>query len=174
MDTIERVNRLISGMDDQLPAEGLDGVKTVYKKLTSGLHEIQSAAATEAEYARLNSVTALCMTSRRAIDDAIECLDVLIALRSAPEVHANGRVMFMPLRFMSTLLLQRSAINGHGHPLHQPPPPQPRRQILAEASPSLFRRVALWDRRLQVFSLENRRLGRKRSQSSYHYKRAEK
>jgi SAGA-associated factor 29 len=44
MDTIERVNRLISGIDDQLPTEG-----TVYKKLASGLRDIQSAAATEAE-----------------------------------------------------------------------------------------------------------------------------
>lgn len=48
-DTIGRVNRLISAwpVDDMLPAEGIDGAKTVYKKLSSGLHEIQSTAEKE-------------------------------------------------------------------------------------------------------------------------------
>ncbi|KAG5645473.1 hypothetical protein DXG03_006018 [Asterophora parasitica] len=70
LETIERVNRLISAwpLDDTLPAEGLDGVKTIYKKLAPGLRDIQIAADEEA----------------RALEDAIERVGVLIALRKAP------------------------------------------------------------------------------------------
>jgi SAGA-associated factor 29 len=51
-ETVNRVNRLITAwpQDDRLPAEGYEGVKTVYKKLRSGLHEIQYQAKTEVEY----------------------------------------------------------------------------------------------------------------------------
>jgi SAGA-associated factor 29 len=50
MDTIGRVNRLISSwpLNDTLPAEGFDGVKPVYKKLLSGLHEVKTNAEKEA------------------------------------------------------------------------------------------------------------------------------
>lgn len=45
-ETVGRVNRLISAwpQDDALPTEGYEGVKTVYKKLQSGLREIKSQA----------------------------------------------------------------------------------------------------------------------------------
>ena len=45
-ETIGRVNRLISAwpQDDTLPAEGYDGLKPIYKKLTSGLKEIKESA----------------------------------------------------------------------------------------------------------------------------------
>jgi SAGA-associated factor 29 len=48
-ETVGRVNRLISAwpQDDTLPAEGYEGVKTVYKKLKSGLRDIQSQAESE-------------------------------------------------------------------------------------------------------------------------------
>lgn len=48
-ETIGRVNRLISVWpnDDTLPAEGYDGLKVVYKKLQSGLREIQNQADSE-------------------------------------------------------------------------------------------------------------------------------
>ncbi|RDB14800.1 SAGA-associated factor 29 [Hypsizygus marmoreus] len=70
LETIERVNRLISAWphDDTVPAEGLDGVKTIYKKLSPGLRDIQMAADEEV----------------KAIEDAIERVGVLIALRKAP------------------------------------------------------------------------------------------
>ncbi|KAL4251861.1 SAGA-associated factor 29 [Abortiporus biennis] len=71
-DAIGRVNRLLSAWpaDDTVPpAEGFDNVKNVYKKLTSGLNEIKSAADRDA----------------KAIDDVIERLDILIALRKASE-----------------------------------------------------------------------------------------
>lgn len=44
VETTGRVNRLISAWptDDTLPAEGYESVKTTYKKLTSGLKEIQT------------------------------------------------------------------------------------------------------------------------------------
>jgi len=71
-ETVGRVNRLISAwpQDDTLPAEGYEGVKTIHKKLRSGLREIQSQA--ESEVAM--------------IDDAMEHLSVLIALRKASEL----------------------------------------------------------------------------------------
>ena len=46
LETIERVNRLISGWptDDALPAEGLEGVKTIHRKLAPGISEIKNSA----------------------------------------------------------------------------------------------------------------------------------
>jgi SAGA-associated factor 29 len=46
VETIGRVNRLISvwPTDDQLPAEGLDGLKTVHKKLSTALNDVKHAA----------------------------------------------------------------------------------------------------------------------------------
>lgn len=48
-ETIGRINRLISAwpQDDTLPAEGLDSVKTSYKKLASGLEEISKISERE-------------------------------------------------------------------------------------------------------------------------------
>jgi SAGA-associated factor 29 len=48
-ETVGRVNRLISAwpQDDTTPAEGYEGVKTVYKKLRSGLREIENQAQSE-------------------------------------------------------------------------------------------------------------------------------
>ncbi|TCD66620.1 hypothetical protein EIP91_001130 [Steccherinum ochraceum] len=70
-DTVGRVNRLISAWpsDDTLPAEGFDSVKTTYKKLVSGLNDIKAAAERDA----------------KAMEDTIERLGILIALRKAPE-----------------------------------------------------------------------------------------
>jgi len=73
-DTIEtfgRVNRLIAGWptDDMLPADGFEGLKTTYKKLSAALRGVHNTAGIEV----------------KAIDDAIERLDVLIALRKASE-----------------------------------------------------------------------------------------
>ncbi|KAJ7366861.1 SGF29 tudor-like domain-containing protein [Mycena albidolilacea] len=71
VETIGRVNRLIYvwPTDDTLPAQGLESVKQIYRKLYSGLEEIQATSDREV----------------KAIEDAIERLDVLIALRKAPE-----------------------------------------------------------------------------------------
>ncbi|KAI0822258.1 SGF29 tudor-like domain-containing protein [Trametes gibbosa] len=70
-DTVGRVHRLFSGWpaDDTLPSDGMDHVKSLYKKLTSGLNEIKATAEKDAE----------------AIDDVLERLSVLIALRKASE-----------------------------------------------------------------------------------------
>lgn len=45
-ETIGRVNRLLSAWpaDDNLPAEGYESVKTLYKKLTTGLNDIKTTA----------------------------------------------------------------------------------------------------------------------------------
>ncbi|KAI0322410.1 SGF29 tudor-like domain-containing protein [Amylostereum chailletii] len=70
-ETVGRVNRLISAWppDELPPAEGIDGVKNVHKKLVAGLAEI-----------RLSSERDV-----KAIDEAIERLSILIGLRKAPE-----------------------------------------------------------------------------------------
>ncbi|THV05317.1 hypothetical protein K435DRAFT_790409 [Dendrothele bispora CBS 962.96] len=77
LDTIGRVNRLISAWptDDTLPAEGLDEVKKNYKRLCSGLEQIQTSSNQEI----------------KAIEDALEHLGVLIALRKAPEVVSTDK-----------------------------------------------------------------------------------
>jgi SAGA-associated factor 29 len=50
-ETVNRVNRLITAwpQGDSMPAEGYEGVKAVYKKLRSGLNEIQTQAKAEVE-----------------------------------------------------------------------------------------------------------------------------
>ncbi|KAI0648080.1 SGF29 tudor-like domain-containing protein [Trametes meyenii] len=70
-DTVGRVHRLLSQWptDDTLPSEGIDGVKSLYKKLNAGLNEVKATAQKDAE----------------AIDDVLERLTVLIALRKASE-----------------------------------------------------------------------------------------
>ncbi|KAF5385639.1 hypothetical protein D9757_005457 [Collybiopsis confluens] len=77
VDTIGRVNRLISAWpaDETIPAEGLDSVKAIHKKLLSGLEEI-----------RLSSQAEL-----QAIEDAIEQLSILLALRKAPETISQDK-----------------------------------------------------------------------------------
>ncbi|KAE9400450.1 hypothetical protein BT96DRAFT_857386 [Gymnopus androsaceus JB14] len=77
IETIGRVNRLISAWpaDDTLPAEGLDSVKAIYKKLLSALEEI-----------RLTSEKEI-----KAIDHAMEQLGILIALRKAPEAISQDK-----------------------------------------------------------------------------------
>ncbi|GBE84923.1 hypothetical protein SCP_0701050 [Sparassis crispa] len=70
-DTIGRVNRLLAGWPpgDTLPAEGYDSVKSNFKKLIPGLHDIKTTAEKEIV----------------AIDDVIERLGILVALRKASE-----------------------------------------------------------------------------------------
>ncbi|EPQ54487.1 hypothetical protein GLOTRDRAFT_106180 [Gloeophyllum trabeum ATCC 11539] len=77
VDTIGRVNRLVSAwpIDDSLPAEGIENVKMVHKKLITALQDIRTMSRTELE----------------AIDDAIERLGVLIALRKASESNPQGK-----------------------------------------------------------------------------------
>ncbi|KAK0504039.1 SGF29 tudor-like domain-containing protein [Armillaria luteobubalina] len=76
-ETIGRVNRLISAWpnDDTVPSEGLDGVKTIYKKLNTGLKDLETASNNEV----------------KAIDQALDKLGILIALRQATETAADKR-----------------------------------------------------------------------------------
>ncbi|KAI0720477.1 SGF29 tudor-like domain-containing protein [Cerioporus squamosus] len=69
-DTIGRVHRLLSQwpLDDALPAEGIDGVKSIYKKLISGLTELKANAENDAEVA----------------NQLLEKIGILTALRQAP------------------------------------------------------------------------------------------
>ncbi|KAF7288569.1 SGF29 C-terminal domain-containing protein [Mycena chlorophos] len=76
-DTIGRVNRLVSvwPVDETLPPRGLDEVREIHRKLVSGLGEIAKSSDEQV----------------KAIDEAIEHLEVLIALRRAPELAAEKR-----------------------------------------------------------------------------------
>jgi SAGA-associated factor 29 len=49
IETIGRVNRLIAGWptDDMLPADGFEGLKSTYRKLSAGLHGVQNTAEEE-------------------------------------------------------------------------------------------------------------------------------
>ncbi|KAK7690032.1 hypothetical protein QCA50_006677 [Cerrena zonata] len=70
-DVVGRVNRLLSAWptDDTMPSEGFESLKNIYTKLNKGLNEIKANAERDAKMA----------------EDAIERLDVLIALRRASE-----------------------------------------------------------------------------------------
>ncbi|KAG2070358.1 hypothetical protein BDR04DRAFT_601527 [Suillus decipiens] len=77
IETIGRVNRLISAWptDDVLPAEGFDNLKTNYKRLSLALKGVQQISQEEV----------------KAIDSVLDKLDVLIALRDAPESSQEKR-----------------------------------------------------------------------------------
>ncbi|KAG1848715.1 SGF29 tudor-like domain-containing protein [Suillus subalutaceus] len=77
LETIGRVNRLISAWptDDVLPAEGFDNLKTNYKRLSAALKGVQQINNEEV----------------KAIDSVLEKLDVLIALRQAPELPSQEK-----------------------------------------------------------------------------------
>ncbi|KAH9950535.1 SGF29 tudor-like domain-containing protein [Amylocystis lapponica] len=81
-ETIGRVNRLLLAwpMDDTMPAEGYDSVRSVYKKLISGLTEIKSTAERDVE----------------EIDNVLEQLGILVALRNAPEINAPEKRIKRP------------------------------------------------------------------------------
>jgi len=95
---VNRVNRLITAWpaDDALPAEGLEGVKANYKRLVSGLNDIKTQSDRDVKYARVDiehsrSCNFSCLVPfPRAIDEALERLGVLIALRKAPEATPQG------------------------------------------------------------------------------------
>lgn len=94
MDTIERVNRLINAWppDDTLPAEGYEGVKTIYKKILPGLADIRFSAEEEVkcdDFSIIMTFPAL-IYYNRAIEAALEHVDVLIALRTASESFPLG------------------------------------------------------------------------------------
>ncbi|KAH9985073.1 SGF29 tudor-like domain-containing protein [Russula compacta] len=80
-DTVNRVNRLINTWptDDALP-EGLDGVEANYKRLVSGLHNIKTQSDRDV----------------KAIDEALERLEVLIALRRASEATPQEKRLKRP------------------------------------------------------------------------------
>ncbi|KIM65922.1 hypothetical protein SCLCIDRAFT_111946 [Scleroderma citrinum Foug A] len=77
VETIGRVNRLIAAWptDDSLPAEGYEFLRTNYKKLSLTLKEVHRNANDEA----------------RALDDAIERVGVLMALRKASEPYPQEK-----------------------------------------------------------------------------------
>ncbi|KAG0703800.1 SGF29 tudor-like domain-containing protein [Suillus ampliporus] len=77
IDIIGRVNRLISmwPTDDILPAEGYNVLRTNYRLLSSALKEVR----------RINDEEV------KAIDSVLEKLEVLIALRKAPELLSQEK-----------------------------------------------------------------------------------
>ncbi|KAG6334082.1 hypothetical protein ID866_5014 [Astraeus odoratus] len=75
-ETIERVNRLIAGWPtDDSPAESYDTLKANFKKLSATLKDVRRHADNEA----------------KALDAAVEHLEILIALRRATEPHPQEK-----------------------------------------------------------------------------------
>ncbi|KAH9992031.1 SGF29 tudor-like domain-containing protein [Russula vinacea] len=81
-DTVTRVNRLIATWpaDDALSTDGLEGIKASYKKLVSGLGEIKTQSDRDV----------------KAIDEALERLEVLLALRRASEASLQEKRLKRP------------------------------------------------------------------------------
>ncbi|KAF7314268.1 Saga complex component [Mycena kentingensis (nom. inval.)] len=77
LDTIGRLNRLLSVWppEESVPFHGANSVSEIHRKLVSALEEVQHSSDREV----------------KAIEDAIERLDVLIALRKAPEPSVDKR-----------------------------------------------------------------------------------
>ncbi|KAG2151414.1 SGF29 tudor-like domain-containing protein [Suillus clintonianus] len=140
VDTIGRVNRLISAWptDDVLPAEGYDFLKTNYKKLHSALKEVRHIDDEEV----------------KAIDSVLEKLDVLIALRKAPELlsqekrnkrprppspTATAASVTPPLmsatRPMTTQVASSRSSTGPSPPIPFSREPKARREALAKQLP---------------------------------------
>lgn len=62
----------------------METVKTTYKKLTSGLTDIKDSAELEVKCVLCFHIDQTHEQFFRAIDDALEALSVLIAIRKAP------------------------------------------------------------------------------------------
>ncbi|KAH6912842.1 SGF29 tudor-like domain-containing protein [Coprinopsis sp. MPI-PUGE-AT-0042] len=77
LDLVGRTNRLIASWptNDDLPGEGWKSLKENYKKLTASLDDIQKHADTEV----------------RLIEQSIEQLGILMALRRAPETMGSDK-----------------------------------------------------------------------------------
>lgn len=82
--------------DDTLPAEGMDGLKVTHKRLHTALDDITKASEKEIKFVHFTASLTYVLIHfaiffiYRAIDEALEQLGVLIALRKAPEVATPG------------------------------------------------------------------------------------
>ena len=109
---MDRVNQLIATLpaDDAFPADGFESVKSNYKKLGSGLKEIKMQSDKDTKYTSLD-LTAygwLLMTFvSRAIEEVLEKLGVLIALRKASESTPQGTRGFSLISTASSPPLHR-------------------------------------------------------------------
>jgi hypothetical protein len=122
---IGRVNRLIAvwPTDDVLPAEGYEHLKTNYKKLSRALKDVRDISEDEAKYANFCASPKSVTSFVSAIDSVLEKLDVLIALRQAPESLPQGKIVTPSIISRQLLsyapFTQRSetSARGHHHPL---------------------------------------------------------
>jgi hypothetical protein len=88
--------------EDAPTGEGLDNLKSVYTKLTSGLKEIKASADKEVKYAAFglrpdSFVTIISFLffvySSRLIEDTLEHLSVIKALRETSEGSSQGNTL---------------------------------------------------------------------------------
>lgn len=92
---MDRVNQLIATLpaDDALPADGFESVKSNYRKLVLGLKEIKMHSDKDIKYPSLDLLAyrrLLTTFVPRAIDEVLEKLEVLVALRKASESTPQG------------------------------------------------------------------------------------
>ncbi|KAI0278289.1 SGF29 tudor-like domain-containing protein [Russula aff. rugulosa BPL654] len=147
-DTINRVNRLIATWpaDDTLSAEGFEGIKANYKKLVSGLNDIKTQSDRDA----------------KAIDEALERLEVLLALRRASEATPQEKRLKRPRHSpppSSTPPTPASVGNARsttgpsqrGSAGPQPPPPSLRETKSRTLRETLLRQLPLREGRMVAF-----------------------
>jgi SAGA-associated factor 29 len=124
VETIGRINRLISAWptDDTLPAEGIGGVKTVYKKLSSGLREIHNTTDRELKSdLPLLGIVLLLIMMHRAIDEALDNIGLLIALKNSTEGFPSGKSFFGTIYTYLLTGFQTRDRSGRGDPRRRPP-----------------------------------------------------
>jgi hypothetical protein len=104
---IGRVNRLIAvwPTDDVLPAEGYEHLKTNYKKLSRALKDVRDISEEEAKYANFCASPKSVTFFVSAIDSVLEKLNVLIALRQAPESLPQGKIVTPSIILDSCLVM---------------------------------------------------------------------
>ena len=89
------MNQLIATLptDDALPADGFENVKSSYRKLALSLKEIKTQSDRDIKYTSLDLLAYGCLLMTfvfRAIEEVLEKLGVLIALRKASESTPQG------------------------------------------------------------------------------------
>ncbi|KAF7299038.1 SGF29 C-terminal domain-containing protein [Mycena indigotica] len=121
-DTVGRVNRLSSvwPMDEVIPPRGLDEVKVIYRKLISGLEEIQQSSDRET----------------KAIDDTIERLDVLIGFaQGAGNIRQADQATQTAFSFLTCHLPARASVGPSAPPIPFVRDPKARREAYSAQLP---------------------------------------
>lgn len=96
-DTITRVNNLINNLSkSEDPLETQDPLRHSHKKLINGISEIREAADKEVKFVLFCMIifVSTLLTLYRTINEALEQVGILLALRQAPDMVHQGMYNF--------------------------------------------------------------------------------